>query len=67
MKGFIKIKDRDESSLIIAVDQIVQVSEYDKYHPDQNALVTLKDGRTIKTSWRHNVDSISEEIIEASQ
>jgi hypothetical protein len=65
VKGFIQIKDRDESTQIIAVDQIVQVGEYDKYHPNEYALITLKDGRTIKTSFRHNVESIGGDIAEA--
>jgi hypothetical protein len=66
VKGFIKIELGDGSTQYVAIDEIRSWAAEDKYHPNQGVRIMLKDGTTIRAGWRHNVESLAEQIAEAT-
>lgn len=66
MRGFIKVQV-NHSDQYVAVDQIRDFRVADRYHPNENAVITLKDQTKITTDWTNSVKSIADDIAQASQ
>lgn len=61
MKGFIEVSVNN-TCRYISIDSIRDFGVVDKYHPNENALIFLKDGSKIHTDWNNNVSNIAEQI-----
>lgn len=66
MKGFVKLDYSDQAVCYVAIDQIASFTAEDKYHPNEVVRVMLKDGTSLRTSWRHSADSVAKAIEEAT-
>ncbi len=53
--------------MVLAVDQIATVVPDDKYHPNQVAVIWLKDGSRVRTNYKHNVGSLYDLIRESEK
>lgn len=64
MRYLIKVMVNNTAQYI-AADTIAVVRPTDRYRPDQNATIVLKDGTTITTDWTDNVESVATAITQA--
>lgn len=53
--------------MVLSVDQIATVLPDDNYHPNQVAVIRLKDGSWVRTNYKHNVDSLYDLIRESER